>query len=86
MTRTSVVSTPYDGPAEGRSPGEDDGQGDGGADEPPSRGLNPLVELAGLAIGLVTLALPMTCIYADQILPLTGPPSVQWLGSSPAAP
>ncbi|MFZ4565687.1 MAG: hypothetical protein ACOYMY_04425 [Prochlorococcaceae cyanobacterium] len=86
MTRTSTVSISRDGAADGRSPGEDDLYGDTGADEPPSRGLNPLVELAGLTIGLITLALPLTCIYADRILPLAGPPSVQWLGSTPAAP
>ncbi len=44
------------------------------------------MELAGLAIGLTTLALPLACIYADQILPLADPPAVQWLGSTPAAP
>lgn len=86
MTRTSTVSSPYDGSSDGRVPGEDDSLGDGGADEPPSRGPDPLVELAGLAIGLITLALPLTCIYADRILPLTAPPMVQWLGSTPAAP
>lgn len=86
MTRTSTVSLPHDGTADGRLPGEDDAYGDAGGDEPPSRGPNPLVELAGLAIGLITLALPMSCIYADQILPLAGQPTVQWLGSTPAAP
>lgn len=86
MTRSSTVSSPRDGSADSHFRGEDDGLSDTGADEPPSRGLNPLVELAGLAIGLTTLALPLACIYADQILPLADPPAVQWLGSTPVAP
>jgi hypothetical protein len=86
MARSFTVSTPRDGTADGRIQGEDDGLCDTGADEPPSRGLNPWVELAGLAIGLTTLALPLVCIYADQIVPLGDPPAVQWLGSTPAAP
>jgi hypothetical protein len=86
MTRSTTVFMPYDDSVEGRLRGNDDCLSDTGADEPPSRDPNPLVELAGLAIGLTTLALPMACIYADQILPLADPPAVQWLGSTPAAP
>ena len=86
MTRTSTASLLHDGAADGRLPEGDDAYGDPGGDEPPSRGPSPLVEVAGLAIGLITLTLPITCIYADQILPLTGQPTVQWLGSTRAAP
>ena len=68
-------------PALIQSPSDTGTETGNSSDDPHSRGIHPLEQLTGLAIGLAALLLPLSVVLADSMLPLTPAPTPSWTGS-----
>ena len=67
-------------PALIQSPSDTGTETGNSSDDPHSRGIRPLDQLTGLAIGLAALLLPLSVVLADSVLPLTPAPTPSWTG------